>query len=90
MTDQITVPRGKVEIKVKMASVGAFLALLAALTAEHYVPGLLPSWAEIPVYALLGTAVTFLGGYGARNKMDALSPSSIAAVREWIKLYAPK
>lgn len=77
------------EAKVKAASIGAFVALLAALTAEHYVPGLLPAWAEIPAYALLGTAVTFLGGYGARSNVNALSPSSISAVREWIKLYAP-
>lgn len=90
MSEQTPAPRGKIEVKVKAASVGAFIALLLALTAENYASGLLPAWAEIPVYALLGTAVTFLGGYGARNKIDALSPSSIAAVQEWLKLYAPK
>lgn len=82
-------PKGKTERKVKLMSLASLVALLAAGIAPSYVH-LLPDWAEGGAIALLGAAGTFLAGYYTRTDPDALSASTIAAVRDWLKLHAPK
>lgn len=86
--------RGKTELKVKAASWATFLATLAAgtflaTTATDYVHAL-PDWLEVPAYALLTAAVTFVAGYQTRNKPTDLSASTISAVQQWLREHAPR
>lgn len=84
----------KTEVKVKAASYATFAVSLVALaflgtTATDFVHAA-PDWAEVPLYALLITAVNFVSGYYTKTKPNALSESTIIAVQNWLRGRMPK
>lgn len=92
MSESINLPqapaKGKTEFKVKAMSYAAFALSTVALTwlgttATDYVHGL-ADWLEVPAYSLLGTLALWLTGYQTKNKPEALSPSTVAAVKTWL------
>jgi hypothetical protein len=93
MTNAIP-PKGKVELKVKAATLTTFLLSLAATTllattATDYVH-VLPDWAEAPAYSFLLALGTYIAGYMKRSQPENLSASTIEAVRAWMAKHAPR
>lgn len=91
--DQVT-GSGKTEVKVKAATIGAYLASTAGLiflsnTATDFVKAL-PDWAETIVYPMIPAAITYLAGYQAKSKAGALAQSTIDAARAWIAQRMPR
>lgn len=63
---------GRIEKKVKAATLGAFvssavIATLNAWMADDSLLGSMPGWAQTLIVALGPTAVTFLSGWAARH-----------------------
>ncbi len=90
----IPAPKKKTELKVRAASWASFLASLAGLTlltstVTDAVPAL-PDWLEVPAYALVSSAITWLAGCNTRTKPDNLSPSTVEALKEWMRKRAPR
>jgi hypothetical protein len=86
----------KTEIKVKAASYATFavslvvLAFLGTTATDFIHAAWAPDWAEVPLYSLLGTLVTFVSGYYTRSKPDALSESTIIAAQKWLRDRMPR
>ncbi|MEV7713066.1 holin [Streptomyces sp. NPDC088270] len=70
-----------VEVKVKAASTGAFLAGLAvavlnAIVADSSLLGPLPGWVQAPLLALAPAALAWLAGYQAKHTVrDVVDPT---------------
>jgi hypothetical protein len=92
MTDPVN-GSGKTEVKVKAATIGAYLASTAGLvflanTATDFVESL-PDWLETIVYPVIPAAITFLAGYQAKSKAGSLARSTIDAARAWVNSRMP-
>ncbi len=80
--------KGKMELKVRAATVGTYLAALVACVALSVFSTdwihALPDWLETIVYPLAIALVTALSGYLTTNRPEYLSPSTVEAVRVWL------
>lgn len=87
-------PKSKTEWKVRVATLGTWLAAVAgsvvlSTTATDYVQAL-PDWAENIIYPSLVAGVTWLSGRAASTRPDYLSPSTVTAVEAWLRGRAPR
>jgi hypothetical protein len=90
---QLPRPSGT-EVKVKAATWGAFALTLVGMvalstTVTDFVPAL-PDWLEAPAYSLITALGTWLAGYNTKNKPESLSPSTVEAIKEWLRQRAPR
>jgi hypothetical protein len=84
----------KTELKVRAASLAAFMASLVGITVlqasgAEWIRDL-PLWLQAPAGALLLAGITWLSGRQTKSKPDYLSPSTIAAAEQWLKNRLPK
>lgn len=89
MSDSVIPTSSKTEWKVKAASLAVFVATTAGIAflqeaAPDFVKDL-PVWLQAPAGALILAAVAWLTGRQASSKPGALSPSTLAAAKSYLR-----